>query len=243
LALTDEGLALVPVLAESFRRMRATLDQFEGGRFREVVTVGAVGTFLTGWLLHRLPAFHEDHPHVDLRILANNNRVDIAGEGLDYAIRFGDGSWHGTDATPLIAAPLSPVATPEIAERLRRPSDLNRESLLRSYRADEWSRWFTEAGADCPPLRGPIFDSSVTMAQAAIQGAGVALLPYDMFARELEQTRLVRPFKEEVLMGRYWLTALKSKPKTPGMDLFRDWLMATMPPAGAVARTESRSSA
>jgi LysR family transcriptional regulator of beta-lactamase len=236
LALTDEGLALVPVLTESFRRMQATLDQFEGGRFREVVTVGAVGTFLTGWLLHRLPAFHEHHPQIDLRILANNNRVDIAGEGLDYAIRFGDGSWHGTDATPLIAAPLSPVATPEIAERLKRPSDLGREQLLRSYRADEWSRWFAEAGAACPPLRGPIFDSSVTMAQAAIQGAGVGLLPCDMFARELEQTRLVRPFTEEVATGRYWLTALKSKPRTPGMELFREWLLAAMPSAGAGPR-------
>ena len=130
LALTDEGQALVPVLAESFRRMRGALDQFEDGRFREVVTVGVVGTFATGWLLPRLPAFHQDHPSVDLRVLTNNNRVDLAGEGLDYAIRFGDGSWHGADATPLIAARLSPVCAPEIAERLTGPADLGREVLL-----------------------------------------------------------------------------------------------------------------
>jgi LysR family transcriptional regulator of beta-lactamase len=238
LALTDEGQALVPVLADSFRRMRATLDQFEDGRFREVVTVGAVGTFLTGWLLHRLPEFHEDHPNIDLRILTNNNRVDIAGEGLDYAIRFGDGSWHGTEASPLIAAPLSPVCTPEIAGRLRRPGDLARELLLRSYRADEWPRWFMAAGAaEPPPLRGPIFDSSVTMAQAAIQGAGVALLPYSMFARELEQTRLVRPFTEEVIVGRYWLTALRSKTQTTGMGVFRDWLVGAIAPPEAGGRS------
>ncbi|MFX5793453.1 LysR family transcriptional regulator, partial [Acinetobacter baumannii] len=29
LALTDEGLALLPVIAESFSRMRLTIDQFE----------------------------------------------------------------------------------------------------------------------------------------------------------------------------------------------------------------------
>src|SRR3984885_6730560 len=40
LALTDEGQALVPVLAESFGRIRATLDRFENGHFREVVIVG-----------------------------------------------------------------------------------------------------------------------------------------------------------------------------------------------------------
>src|SRR6201991_5163765 len=54
LALTDEGQALLPVLSESFGRIRATLDRFENGHFREVVTVGTVGTFATGWLLDRL---------------------------------------------------------------------------------------------------------------------------------------------------------------------------------------------
>ena len=85
-----------------------------------------VGAFATGWLLPRLPAFQQDHPGVDLRVLTNNNRVDIAGECLDYAIRFGDGSWHGAEATPLIAAELSPVCAPEIADRLAEPADLGR---------------------------------------------------------------------------------------------------------------------
>src|SRR3978361_1084637 len=40
LALTDEGEALVPTLAASFDRILATLDRFENGHFREVVTVG-----------------------------------------------------------------------------------------------------------------------------------------------------------------------------------------------------------
>jgi LysR family transcriptional regulator of beta-lactamase len=228
LALTDEGQALVPVFAESFRRMRATLDQFGDGRFREVVTVGVVGAFATGWLLPRLPAFQQDHPGVDLRVLTNNNRVDIAGEGLDYAIRFGDGSWHGAEATPLIAAELSPVCAPEIADRLAEPADLGREVLLRSYRADEWGRWFASAGTACPVIRGAIFDSSVTMAYAAVQGLGVALLPVGMFTRELEQASLVRPFKEDVAAGQYWLTSLKSKEQTAGMGLFRSWLLASV---------------
>ena len=34
LALTDEGLALLPVLTDAFRRMSATLSQFEDGNFQ-----------------------------------------------------------------------------------------------------------------------------------------------------------------------------------------------------------------
>ena len=226
LALTDEALALVPVLTESFGRIRATLDQFENGQFREVVTVGAVGTFATGWLLPRLPAFANAHPRIDLRLLTNNNRVDIAGEGLDFAIRFGDGAWHGTEAVPLFSALLSPVCAPETAARLRQPSDLYREALLRSYRIDEWERWFAAAGVACPPLRGPVFDSSVIMAEAAAQGAGVALLPVAMFTRELQQGELVQPFAIETAVGSYWLTSLRSKRLTAGMQGFKAWLLA-----------------
>ena len=228
LALTDEGQALIPVLEESFDRIQATLDRFENGHFREVVTIGAVGTFALGWLLPRLPAFRAAHPYIDLRLLTNNNRVDLAGEGLDYAIRFGDGFWHGTEATPLLAAPLSPVAAPEIAARLRDPADLAREQLLRSYRADDWTRWFTVAGLDLPAPRGTIFDSSIAMADAAAQELGVALVPVAMFTRDLAQRRLVRPFAFEIAVGSYWLTALKSRRVTAAMQTFRTWLLASL---------------
>ncbi|MBW8722843.1 MAG: LysR family transcriptional regulator, partial [Polaromonas sp.] len=156
LALTDEGLALLPALAESFGRIGTLLEQFRDGRFREVLTVGAVGTFAVGWLIPRLAQFQEAHPFVDFRLFTNNNRVDLAGEGLDYAIRFGDGAWHGTEAEPLFAVPLSPVCAPAIASRLREPADLAGELLLRSYRSDEWVNWFAAAGVDSPVVRGSV---------------------------------------------------------------------------------------
>jgi LysR family transcriptional regulator of beta-lactamase len=227
LMLTDEGQALVPVVAESFGRIRATLNQFaKGHQYRGVVTVGVVGTFATGWLLPRLARFHDLYPRLDLRIQTNNNRVDLAGEGLDFAIRYGDGSWHGTEATRLFAAPLSPMCAPNIARRLRRPADIAETPLLRSYRIDEWPRWFDAAGVPCPPIKGVVFDSSLAMAEAAAQGAGVALLPTKMFQRELLQGRLERPFGIAIDAGSYWLTCLKSKRQTDAMQAFRNWLIS-----------------
>jgi LysR family transcriptional regulator of beta-lactamase len=226
LALTEEGEALLPVLTDAFRRIAGTLDRFEGGRLREVLTLGAVGTFVTGWLLPRLPEFRAAHPFVDLRLLTNNNRVDLAGEGLDYAIRFGDGAWHGTEAMPLFTAPLSPLCAPGLARRLRQPADLMREALLRSYRTDEWACWFASVDMPAPNIRGFVFDSSLTMAEAAVQGLGVGLLPARMFEHDLRQGRLARPFATEVTLGGYWLTRLKSRRETQAMAAFREWLLA-----------------
>ncbi|MEN0030971.1 MAG: LysR family transcriptional regulator [Pseudomonadota bacterium] len=224
LALTDEGQALVPVLADAFDRVGATLDRYAGGRLQEALTVGVVGAFAAGWLLPRLEAFNREHPHIDLRIMTNNNRVDLAGEGLDLAIRYGDGAWHGTHAEPIMAAPLTPLCAPATAMRLHNPASLIGETLLRSYRADEWIRWFEAAGAPCPPLRGPIFDNSVLTTHAAASGLGVALAPAVMFTRELAAERLVRPFEAEVALGGYWLTRLHSRPDSAAMATFRAWM-------------------
>ena len=225
LALTDEGLALFPALADAFDRIGDAVERFGRAKVQEVLTLGCVGTFATGWLLRNLDDFHRRHPLIELRVLTNNNRVDLAGDGLDLAIRFGDGSWHGTEAVHLLTAPLSPVCLDTIAARLGSPSDLSREILLRSYRPEEWALWFAMTGVPCPTLHGPMFDSSVIMVDAAMQGMGVALVPIRMFEHEILAGRLRRPFEIEVSAGSYWLTWLKSKPLANGGQAFRTWIL------------------
>ena len=224
-ALTDEGAALLPVLSESFDRIGETLDRFVAGTYRDVLGVGVVSTFAIGWLLPRLPAFERAHPGIELRLQTNNNRVDLIGEGIDVTIRFGDGDWQGQVCSPILDAPLSPVCAPSVAGTLRRPADLATRALLRSYRQDEWTRWFEAAGLPRVDARGPVFDSSLALASAAAAGAGIALLPARLFARDLDAGTLVRPFALEIDVGRYWFTRLRSRPESAAARTFREWLV------------------
>ena len=84
-------------------------------------------------------------------------------------------------------------------------------------------------------LHGPLFDSSLIMAQVAIRGEGVALAPYGLFRRELEAGQLVRPFPIEAVVGGYWLTWLKSRAPSAAMQAFRDWLTRVFPDREAEA--------
>jgi LysR family transcriptional regulator, regulator of gene expression of beta-lactamase len=187
LGMTDESRALLPVLTDAFGRIEGVLKQFEGGHFHEVLTIGVVGTFAVGWLLPRLKSFRERHPFVELRMLTHNNLVDLAAEGLDFAIRFGDGTWPATHNVMLLDAPLTALCAPDIARRLSAPQDLAKETLLRSYRTDEWIGWFSAAGLEPWPVNGPVFDSSRLMVEAAVQGAGIALAPPLMFTSRLRK--------------------------------------------------------
>jgi LysR family transcriptional regulator, regulator of gene expression of beta-lactamase len=234
LKITAEGEALLPTVTSSFDQMATTLDRIEAGQVRELLFLGVVGTFAVGWLLPRLKAFQKQHPFIDVRVSTNNNRVDMAAEGLDFAIRFGQGSWHGTDAFRLFEAPLSPLCTPKLAETLKTPADLMEATLLRSYRADEWSNWFAAAGV-MPAAQvnaGIVFDTSLGMMEAALQGLGVALAPPSMFSRHLASGAIIQPFPVTISLGSYWLTRLQSKPPTPAMQAFSDWMFESIGAAG-----------
>ena len=122
------------------------------------------------------------------------------------------------------------MCTPTIAARLNTPADLLGETWLRSYRADEWTEWLLAAGLprSFAMTNSIVFDSSIAMVEAAIQGAGVALAPPLMFPRQLSSGALVQPFDTAVSLGGYWLTRLQTQPETHAMASFREWLLTAI---------------
>lgn len=223
LMLTDEAKAVFPVIERSLDDIARALDRI-GRHEAEVLNIGVVTAFAAGWLLPRLPAFEAAHPEITLRVSTHNNRVEIAREGLDLAIRFGEGRWPGLEAVPLIAPEMMPHCAPALAPLLQTPADLHGQRLLRSYRADEWPRWFAAADTPCPPLSGPVLDTSVALADLAASGFGVALLPVPLFERAVAEGRLARPFATGIATGRYWLTLPADRVMTPAMRSLLAWL-------------------
>lgn len=238
LQLSDDGERIAPAVQKAFAQLDAALSLLDEGTPPQRFTLAVVGTYLHGHLLERLQDFQLRQPTIDLRIQTHNNKLDLATETVDAAIRFGDGAWRRVEAAPLQAAPVTALCAPELG--VKSLQDLRRCTLLRSYRSDEWAVWAQAAG--CAPLnpRGPQFDASVLMVQAAMAGAGIALAPATMFRRELATGRLVQPFAIEIDVGRYWLTRSLGRDPSPAFDMLKEWLVSTLsaqPPR--VARHET----
>jgi LysR family transcriptional regulator, regulator of gene expression of beta-lactamase len=224
LQLSDDGALLAAPLEAALVQIETALQMVEDTDPPERLTLGVVGTFAHGFLLRRLPKFQALHPRIDVRLQTHNNKVDLAVEALDYAIRFGDGAWRSVEAEPLSEAPLTVLCAPGLT--LLQPDQLHHQVLLRSYRNDDWPAFAHAIGLTGLVARGPQFDSSVLMVQAAMQGLGVALAPATMFQRELSQGQLLKPFDTAVDVGRYWLTRSMTRTQSPAMQRFRDWLTA-----------------
>jgi len=225
LELTDEARLLYSEISEQFHGIEKAYRRFAGGHFREALTLSCVGTFALGWLLPKIENFQQQHPAIELSIQTNNNVVSIAGEGVDFAIRYGSGSWVSSHNQLLFDAPLTLLCRPETAKRLIKPADITGETLLRSYRHDEWDNWFAAAGIPSFRINGPVFDSSRLIIDAVLITGGVALAPDIMFESEIKRGVLVRPF--DIYSGNdgYWLTWQKARKMTPSMQIFREWII------------------
>jgi LysR family glycine cleavage system transcriptional activator len=121
-----------------------------------------------------------------------------------------------------------PVCSPRIAGGVpQRPADLARYPLLRSDN-EPWKPWFEAAGLDWPePTRGPIFNDSSHMMQAAAEREGIALGRATLLANDERNGVLVRPFAIAVpAPRRFYLVYPPRSADLPKLATFRAWLRA-----------------
>src|SRR5438874_13822837 len=82
----------------------------------------------------RLGRFMEHHPKIDVNLHTSLALVDLERDGVDLAIRFGNGEWPGLEAVKFLDDELFPVASPGLnGGRLpARPAELAKFRLMRS---------------------------------------------------------------------------------------------------------------
>ncbi len=235
LSLTQRGAAYLPILTDAFDRIaRATeklATQPEG-----VLTLACGPTVAIRWLIPRLPEFHRLHPSYEVRLstsvmVGEAEPVSLLAEGITAAIRLTEQTGLRADglmAEPLFTADLFPVASPTVAARLRRPTDLTGETLLHVRHAeDEWPIWLRAAGL--APKMGTAgalwFDFHAFALQAALDGLGIALARRPFVEQDLAAGRLVAPFDLSVPKGAAWCLIYRPAPDMiPAFEAFRAWL-------------------
>jgi LysR family glycine cleavage system transcriptional activator len=123
-------LGRVGTLLDQLDEATADLQGLETSR---VLTVSAMPSMVSRWLIPRLGRLTEQHPELDVRIVATVARTDFARAEIDVAIRIGRGSYEGLRSELLMREDFYPVCSPELLSRgppLREPADLANHVLL-----------------------------------------------------------------------------------------------------------------
>ncbi len=230
--LTDQGQMLLADAKEAFQRLAQAVERVTAGGLAGPLTISSTQTFAWSWLVPRLYKFQAAYPEIDLRLEASQRAVDFHREGVDAAIRFGRGNWPGLHATKLFGEVLTPLLSRELLASgppLNEPRDLLRYPLLHDspFNAEDWRAWFARAGvADLDHRSGGLFDSSQMAVQAALSGAGVALVMPEFFREQLDSGRLVQPFALTIDSGKSHYFACPEQSAGLGKIVaFREWLL------------------
>lgn len=213
-ALARRVQALLQDMADATAAAREAPSQF-------AVTVSVAPSFASRWLLPRLPALERAHPRIALSVLVNQ-RFDTLSDGVDLAVRMGNGPWPGLDCEALMDEHLYPVASPAYWQAA---GGSDKVESLRDLRlvhdrdpAANWEHWRRVHGPPGLKLdRGARLASSDLVLRAAELGQGVALARGRLAQDALAAGTLVRPFGNTAvhLPHAYWLLRPKRKAGSP----------------------------
>lgn len=213
-------------LTEAFSALSTAVGEVRT-RDETVLTISVAPILASRWLVHRLPAFAERHPHIRLRIEANDRFVALGGSDVDVALRIGRGGWADADAEHLLDELVFPVCAPALARKLKRPEDLqNVPIVVDGPSVFGWDVWLGPAGLAGAKLdmRHVFSDGSLCL-DAAIGGQGVFLAWETLADFALRHGQLVEPFSLRAPTGRTtWFVTPKGRRPSQAVRAFRDWV-------------------
>ncbi len=230
MALTEAAAKFLPAISTALdqvalasRKLQA-LDPGQGW-----LTVAMMPSFAAKWLVPRLADFRDKNPGIDVWIATFEAQTGALGPDVDVAIRYGKGDWSGLSCVKFLSEELFPVCAPKLAAGLRKPTGLASMTLLHDEMREDWGMWFQAAGVTTvDATRGPGFDDSGLLIQAAIEGLGVALGRSALVKGDLQAGRLVRPFAPALpAESAFYLVYPPELENEAKVNAFRDWLVAT----------------
>ena len=214
--LTPAGLAYAAEVRDALSRIAAaTMSAMAFRGAGGTLALAILPTFGTRWLIPRLPDFFQKHPEVTINFATRIRPFDFRQEPLDAAIHFGDPHWPGAAMHRLMGEVIVPVASPALIARvgLKAPPTC---CARRCSAVDPPARLGRMAGAQglapAQALLGPSFEQFAMVAQAAVAGLGMAIVPRMLVEEELRSGALAVPFDRPIDSRQgYWLVYPEEK--------------------------------
>jgi DNA-binding transcriptional LysR family regulator len=148
-----------------------------------------------------LARYLSDNPGVRVNLEATNRRVDVVEEGFDLALRVRFPPLEDSDLAvrPLAQSNGALVCSPWFISRYGEPGDvqdLARLPTLSMVRPGDRYAWsLTRGDGTAAEVRlNPrlVTDDLTTLREAALQGVGIAMLPFSLIRKDLSEGALVQ---------------------------------------------------
>ena len=246
-ALTEAGRRFAEEAADALSRLAAAARAERRAASSEAVTVMCELALASHWLIPRLAAFQHRHPEIEIRLLATGDPPERVAEPVDVALQTGRRGERRFELVHRAVETVFAVAAPGFlesgADRLS-AQELARRPLLHFVdRHREWVEWpaFLAAFGAAPdrPLGGLRFNNYPVLAQAAMDGHGIALGWRRSLDARLKDGSLVRVSRDALSFeDGVCLYRARGAGRDPKRRAVLDWLAADLTADEAVSGTQ-----
>lgn len=231
LTLTAAGQGLFREVDPLIRGIEAATKRHGASRERASLRIRLPALFATELFVPRLKCFADRRPQLELRVETTESDRGSLQRGVDIAVVMGKRQPAGRKVERLFGMHLVPAASSETAKRL--PDGLASfppgvKLIVHKDHPHAWDRWSKVAGLECAQPGGVIhLDSSASVASAAEQGLGVALVPLPLLEARFNAGSLVR-LAEQTLdtHDRYYLVYEPGDRDKEALEALVSWIVS-----------------
>jgi len=230
--LTSQGRVYWQKISGSLRAIEtATFEARSGDAGSGLLTLACVPTFLTTWLIPRLPVFSQKSRHVMLSFSRHLEPNDDLPVGVDAAIRYGPDSCPGVVSEYIAGREFVLIVARAVVEekhRMVQPADIAGHTLLHHEGAPTaWRQWAVQHEVpEVQTLAGPRFAQYSALIEAARNGLGIGLVPKLLVQNELAERTLLSPCGTSIRVDQgHYLCYRSDRLNLPAFATFRQWLL------------------
>jgi len=230
--LSDEGKLFYPYVLEALEQLALGVATVKKAVEHAPLRVQTYVTLSIRWLARRLPAFHDEHPTVNVQLDTYASKWEFDEESSEVGIVYCDTApsdrYHWE---PIFDSRVYAVCSPTLLEKYDgklTPEDLLDLPLLSvETEVDYWKRWFESANLT-PNVITPymVVDTKAVALEMAINNEGVALVNGPFIDDDLRMGRLVKPCEHETTFSGSWgIICRKEDKDKPDVKHFFDWML------------------
>jgi LysR family glycine cleavage system transcriptional activator len=224
-SLTAEGEALASAVLEGFGTLQRGADALRSGGADRPVRLTLTASFAAQWLMPRLRDFWDRHPDIGLSLHPDSRVVDLHRDGMDVAIRYGNGVWPGVEATFLASARLVVAGSPSIlGDKTRLSRDEMRDmDWIIATNWPEQNNYLRSLGLEPSELRQTDFPNEELSIAAAREGLGLFVDSMALVAADVAEGRLRVVHESRDQLPAYFVVTLPG-PQRAATRAFLKWL-------------------
>lgn len=222
--LTEKGKELVIVARQSLEDLKQKISELQEDDRSNRLVVSCIHSFAMKWLVKRIGQFTAQYPDIDVQIDSSNKLANL-NHDTDIAIRYAPLE-RGKAHPMLLREELIVVHGRQLSETPIGLEDLCQHPLIYENSKANWLHWLQLNGlAQQNHHLSQSYGNAGLLVQAAVAGAGVALVPKTIAYDDIEAGNLLIVDGQRLMSsyGYFFMTG----PLSQGLDKvqhFQDWI-------------------